>query len=88
MRLSVSRFTHEAQRLARRIDPAARDVGRREIGLPDHHERNHQGMNNRLLFPATRTAHGDRPMACRPRLGGLLKSLPPHCRIERTRGRT
>jgi transposase InsO family protein len=38
-----------------------------------HHERNHQGMNNRLLFPATRTAHSDRPIACRPRLGGLLK---------------
>jgi putative transposase len=38
-----------------------------------HHERNHQGMSNRLLFPATRTAHGDSSIACRPRLGGLLK---------------
>ena len=38
-----------------------------------HHERNHQGVGNRLLFPATRTAHGDRPIACRPRLGGQLK---------------
>ncbi len=37
-----------------------------------HHERNHQGMSNRLLFPAT-SAHCDRPIACRPRLGGLLK---------------
>jgi putative transposase len=36
-----------------------------------HHERNHQGMSNRLLFPAT-SAHSDRPIACRPRLGGLL----------------
>ena len=36
-----------------------------------HHERNHQGMSNRLLFPAT-SAHSNRPIACRPRLGGLL----------------
>ena len=38
-----------------------------------HHERNHQGMGNLLLFPATTTAQGDGPIACRPRLGGLLK---------------
>ncbi|MPZ20031.1 MAG: transposase [Luteitalea sp.] len=38
-----------------------------------HHERNHQGVGNQLLFPATRTAHGNSPIACRPRLGGLLK---------------
>jgi len=38
-----------------------------------HHERNHQGTGNLLLFPATTTAQGDGPIACRPRLGGLLK---------------
>jgi transposase InsO family protein len=38
-----------------------------------HHERNHQGMSNRLLFPATTTAHANGSIACRPRLGGLLK---------------
>jgi transposase InsO family protein len=38
-----------------------------------HHERNHQGMGNRLLFPAPRTSHDNGPVACRPRLGGLLK---------------
>ena len=38
-----------------------------------HHERNHQGMNNRLLFPAESTAHEEGAMACRARLGGLLK---------------
>ena len=38
-----------------------------------HHERNHQGVSNRLLFPAPRTTHSDSPIACRPRLGGLLK---------------
>jgi putative transposase len=38
-----------------------------------HYERNHQGVSNRLLFAARRKTHGDRPVACRPRLGGLLK---------------
>ena len=38
-----------------------------------HHERNHQGMSNRLLFPVKQTAPGDEPIACRERLGGLLK---------------
>ena len=38
-----------------------------------HHERNHQGLSNRLLFPVERTARGDGRIACRERLGGLLK---------------
>jgi putative transposase len=38
-----------------------------------HHERNHQGMSNRLLFPVERAARGDGPITCRARLGGLLK---------------
>jgi hypothetical protein len=38
-----------------------------------HHERNHQGMSNRLLFPVERKASGDGTIACRARLGGLLK---------------
>lgn len=38
-----------------------------------HHERNHQGMSNLLLFPPTAIARGDRPIVCRGRLGGLLK---------------
>jgi transposase InsO family protein len=39
-----------------------------------HHERNHQGVRNRLLFPVkTTVVHIDSPIACRPRLGGLLK---------------
>jgi putative transposase len=39
-----------------------------------HHERNHQGKNNRLLFPGVsqgRKCQG--PLRCRERLGGLLK---------------
>ena len=38
-----------------------------------HHERNHQGMGNQLLFPITTTARRDLPIARRARLGGLLK---------------
>src|SRR5438309_4202575 len=39
-----------------------------------HHERNHQGKGNVLLFPSVSqdTAHED-PIRCRERLGGLLK---------------
>jgi putative transposase len=38
-----------------------------------HHERNHQGRGNQLLFPAPATRRGHGPIACRARLGGLLK---------------
>jgi hypothetical protein len=38
-----------------------------------HHERNHQGRNNAILFPDAPTIRRDGPIACRPRLGGLLK---------------
>ena len=43
-----------------------------------HHERNHQGVSNRLLFPAPRMTHSDSPVACRPRLGGLLTYYHRH----------
>ena len=45
----------------------------REFMTHYHHERNHQGMGNVLLFPAATEARSDVPIACRPRLGGLLK---------------
>ena len=40
-----------------------------------HGERNHQGMDNVVLFPTLTTgAHTvEGPVACRERLGGLLK---------------
>ena len=38
-----------------------------------HHERNHQGRHNAILFPAAPIRRHDGPIACRPRLGGLLK---------------
>jgi transposase InsO family protein len=39
-----------------------------------HHERNHQGKRNVLLFPSASQKHQRAgPMQCRERLGGLLK---------------
>jgi putative transposase len=39
-----------------------------------HHERNHQGKGNVLLFPSSSHKHqGTGPLQCRERLGGLLK---------------
>ena len=41
-----------------------------------HEERNHQGLENRIPFPAPVSHIGSRrgPVGCRERLGGLLKS--------------
>ena len=39
-----------------------------------HHERNHQGKGNVLLFPAvSQDPEPAGPLQCRERLGGLLK---------------
>ena len=39
-----------------------------------HHERNHQGKGNVLLFPASsQNSEGQGSIDCRERLGGLLK---------------
>jgi hypothetical protein len=38
-----------------------------------HHERNHQGLGNVLIFPAGVQPRHDDPVVCRERLGGLLK---------------
>jgi transposase InsO family protein len=38
-----------------------------------HHERNHQGLGNRLIVPLAEQPNRDGPIACRERLGGLLK---------------
>jgi putative transposase len=39
-----------------------------------HHERNHQGKGNVLLFPAvSQDPECEGPRQCRERLGGLLK---------------
>ncbi len=38
-----------------------------------HHERNHQGLGNRLIDPPEEIGATDGPVACRERLGGLLR---------------
>ena len=47
----------------------------REYVVHYHVERNHQGKDNVLLFPVATKAmnHGDGSVACKERLGGLLK---------------
>ena len=45
----------------------------REFMAHYHHERNHQGMSNLLLFPAAPDVQSESPITCRQRLGGLLK---------------
>jgi transposase InsO family protein len=44
-----------------------------EFVMHYHHERNHQGRENQLLVPAAPAIRGHGRIACRPRLGGLLK---------------
>ncbi|MGE3314909.1 MAG: integrase core domain-containing protein, partial [Planctomycetaceae bacterium] len=38
-----------------------------------HEERNHQGLNNRLIQPGTEVGQSAGPIRCRQRLGGLLR---------------
>jgi hypothetical protein len=38
-----------------------------------HRERNHQGLNNKLLKPEASVGHRSGQIRCRQRLGGLLK---------------
>ena len=38
-----------------------------------HHERNHQGLDNRLIQPLTEVGALDGHVACRERLGGVLR---------------
>jgi hypothetical protein len=41
----------------------------------DHylHERNHQGLGNKLIVPLAQQPNHEGHIACRERLGGLLK---------------
>ncbi len=38
-----------------------------------HHERNHQGLENRLIDPQDEIDSLEGPVACRERLGGMLR---------------
>jgi putative transposase len=44
----------------------------REYAEHYHHERNHQGLDNRLLLRAPPLGHSDADVHRRERLGGLL----------------
>jgi putative transposase len=46
----------------------------REFVAHYHHERNHQGLGNVLIFPRSVQTRSNDPIVCRERLGGLLKS--------------
>ena len=43
-----------------------------EFVTHDHHERNHQGLGNVLIFPAGAHPRSNDRVVCRERLGGLL----------------
>ena len=43
-----------------------------------HHERNHQGLGNRLILSPATPGSRDGPIKCRQRLGGMLKYYYRH----------
>ena len=45
----------------------------REFGEHFHHERNHQGLKNRIIDAGDEVGRRDGQVICRPRLGGLLR---------------
>ena len=45
----------------------------REFGEHFHHERNHQGLANRIIDAGDEVGRKDGELSCRPRLGGLLR---------------
>ena len=45
----------------------------REFDAHYHHERNHQGLGNVLIFPTAIPMQSSDRVVCRERLGGLLK---------------
>ncbi len=40
----------------------------------DHHERNHQGLANRMIDPGEEVGCRDGEVICRERLGGMLRN--------------
>ena len=52
-------------------DPLFRPAGR-EFVAHDQHERNHQGLDNRLILPLATAPPPRGRVPCRQRLGGML----------------
>ena len=61
--------------LDRMIFFGERSLGRavQEFVAHYHFERNHQGLDNELIFPERSAAKSGAPIECRQRLGGMLK---------------
>jgi transposase InsO family protein len=53
----------------------------REFADHYHHERNHQGLGNRLIAPLAEPANHEGPIACRARLRRLAEVLSPTCHL-------
>ncbi len=51
-----------------------------------HHERNHQGLDNRLLIEATMSSSATGPVRKRVRVGGLLNYYYREAARENTNG--
>ena len=51
-------------------DPLFRPAGREFVA--HHHERNHQGLDNRLILPLSTAPPPRGRVQCRQRLGGML----------------
>ena len=47
-----------------------------------HMERNHQGLNNRLIEPAATGGENSDKVECRERLGGMLKNITTELRLR------
>ena len=54
------------------IGEGARRRAVREFVAHDHHERNHQGLDNRLILPLSTAPPPRGRVPCRQRLGGML----------------
>ena len=55
-----------------RIGEGARRRAGREFVAHDHHERNHQGLDNRRILPLSTAPPPRGRVPCRQRLGGML----------------
>ena len=54
------------------IGEGSRGRAVREFVAHDHHERNHQGLDNRLILPLSTAPPPRGRVPCRQRLGGML----------------
>jgi transposase InsO family protein len=55
------------------VGEPSRRRARHEFAEQYHHDRNHQGLGNRLIVPLAEQSNCDGRVTCRERLGGLLK---------------